>query len=215
MKILVATEETQGHRQNDFCWAEEGEIVTFGSECADETVDGSCGCRRALRGVRSRKATTTFVVVERPGIRPGDLARIVAESLVSGGWYPGVEQAHPAAAQHARRLASIALTYAEGTVLERRDEKFSARAWRPNRGRPRRPRSPRAAPSARESGSASKRAAGLRERLTLISVGAGHLDRCEHQPDARAAWSRRSPQGSGHPGRHLEPRTPPTPRGRT
>ncbi len=135
MKILVATEETQGRRQNDFCWAEEGEIVTFGSECADETVDGSCGCRRALRGVRSRKATTTFVVVERPGIGPGDLARIVAESLVSGGWYPGVEQAHPAAAQDALRLASIALTYAEGTVLERRDEKFSARAWRPRRGR--------------------------------------------------------------------------------
>ncbi len=129
MKILVATEESQGHRANDFCWADEGEIVTFGSECADESVDGPCGCRRALRGVRTRKATTTFLVVERSDLGPADLARIVAESLVAGGWYASVQQAHAAATQDALRLAATALAHAEGTVLERRDEVFRARPW--------------------------------------------------------------------------------------
>ena len=122
MKILVATGLTQGRRTNDFCWAEEGEIVTFGSECTNEFVDGPCGCRRALRGVRTRKATTTFRVVERSDLSPDDLARMVAESLVAGGWYPSLEQAHPAASEDALRVAAIAFEHAEGSILERRDE---------------------------------------------------------------------------------------------
>jgi len=130
MKILVATEETQGRRPNDFCWAEEGEIVTFGSECVDEVVDGPCGCRRALRGVGTRKATTTFRVVDRPDLRPADLVGMVAQSLVSGGWYPSVQRARAAAFEHVNRLAAIALAHAEGTVLERRAERFLLRAPR-------------------------------------------------------------------------------------
>ena len=43
MRILVATEETQGRRPNDFCFAEEGEIVTFSPECTSEEIDGPCG----------------------------------------------------------------------------------------------------------------------------------------------------------------------------
>jgi hypothetical protein len=65
MKVLVATEETQGRRPNDFCFTEEGELVLFGSECSRETIDGPCGCRRSLVGVRSGMATTTVRVVER------------------------------------------------------------------------------------------------------------------------------------------------------
>jgi len=78
MKVLVATEETQGHRKTDFCWTEEGELVFFGSECTRETIDGECGCRRSLCGLRTRKATTTFRVVEREEAlagRPGEPAR--------------------------------------------------------------------------------------------------------------------------------------------
>ncbi len=135
MKILVATRETQGHRPNDFCWAEEGEIVTFGSECAEEIVDGPCGCRRALCGVRTRKATTTFRVVERPDVGPADLARLVAESLVAGGWHPSMEQAHAAATQEALRLAGMALAHAEGAILERREDRICARALRPRADR--------------------------------------------------------------------------------
>ena len=52
MKVLVGTKETQGQRSNDFSWAEDGELVMFGSECDREDVDGTCGCRRAMSGLR-------------------------------------------------------------------------------------------------------------------------------------------------------------------
>ena len=64
MKILVATKEGQGQRKNDFCWAEEGEVVKFPSECDRETVDGRCGCRRSMSGANSLKGTKTMKVVE-------------------------------------------------------------------------------------------------------------------------------------------------------
>jgi hypothetical protein len=128
MKLLVASRDTQGSRTNDFCWAEEGEIVTYGSECAEERVDGPCGCRRALRGVRTRKATTTFAVVERSDLSHLDLARLVAVSLVAGGWYPDVARAREASKVDALRLSAVALAHAEGTVLERRGDRFFARA---------------------------------------------------------------------------------------
>jgi hypothetical protein len=133
MKLLVATSQTQGRRRTDFCWATEGEIVTYGSECPDEAVDGPCGCRRALCGLGTRKATTTFAVVERPDLRPKDLARLLAQSLVEGGWSPSVEQAREAASGDALRLAEVALRHACGTVLERRDGRFAARGRLPSR----------------------------------------------------------------------------------
>jgi len=57
---------TQGQRDNDFCWAEEDELVRFPFECDRERVDGQCGCRRSMAGLLSQKATTTFKVVELP-----------------------------------------------------------------------------------------------------------------------------------------------------
>ncbi len=149
MKLLVATARTQGRRPNDFCWAEEGEIVTFGSECGDEPVDGPCGCRRALRGVVTRKAATTFLVVQRPDLRLRDLARMVAAALVAGGWYPSLDRAHAAAVEDAQRLAEVALGHAEGTILERRGGTFSARAaTSPSPSRSRGVPAPRARPGA-------------------------------------------------------------------
>ncbi|OGV70911.1 MAG: hypothetical protein A2283_22065 [Lentisphaerae bacterium RIFOXYA12_FULL_48_11] len=62
MKVLVATRRTQGRRDNDFNFCEEGELLIYGSECDAEAVDGHCGCRRALVGMTSGKATTTFLV---------------------------------------------------------------------------------------------------------------------------------------------------------
>jgi len=62
MKLLVATTQTQGQRQNDFCWATPGEILHFGSECDREGIDGACGCKRSLSGLDSLKATTTMIV---------------------------------------------------------------------------------------------------------------------------------------------------------
>ncbi len=64
MKLFVSTKLTQGQRNNDFCWAEEDEMVRFPFECDGESVDGRCGCRRSMAGLYSQKATSTFKVVE-------------------------------------------------------------------------------------------------------------------------------------------------------
>jgi hypothetical protein len=85
VKVLVATKTSQGQRANDYCWVPEGEIVLFGSECDREDVDGSCGCRRALCGIESGKATTTMQVAE-IDITPVELKRQVRNSLIRGGW---------------------------------------------------------------------------------------------------------------------------------
>lgn len=65
IKCMVATKETQGQRENDFCFATEGEIVRFGPLCcSDKNLDGGCGCARSLIGIESGKATTTMKIVE-------------------------------------------------------------------------------------------------------------------------------------------------------
>ncbi len=127
MRILVATEETQGRRPNDFCFAQEGEIVTFSSECTREEVDGPCGCKRSLSGTTSLLATTTFRVVEREDLTLTGLTRILAASLVSAGWYETLEAATGTARQGVADIVQVALGYPVGSVLERRGDRFAAR----------------------------------------------------------------------------------------
>jgi len=69
--IFVATRQTQGQRDNDFCFVPEGEIVTFPVfTCTGEEADGACGCRRSLCGVHSSTGTTTVKVALLEGGRP-------------------------------------------------------------------------------------------------------------------------------------------------
>jgi hypothetical protein len=127
MRILVATEETQGRRPNDFCFAEEGEVVTFSPECTREEVDGPCGCKRSLSGTTSLLATTTFRVVERDDLTPAGLTRILAASLVAGGWYETAEAASGPAREEVVALVRVALRFPAGSVLERRGDRFATR----------------------------------------------------------------------------------------
>ncbi len=128
MRVLVATEETQGHRKTDFCWTEEGELVSFASECTGETIDGECGCRRSLCGLKTGKATTTFRVVEREELSPVGLVSLLAASLVRRQSYGNREEARPAAEEDASRLAALAGAHPEGTILEKRGHRFLARS---------------------------------------------------------------------------------------
>lgn len=68
MKVLVATRKTQGQRDNDFFWCEEGELVYPGGECDSDrgNPDGACGCVRGFSGIKTKKATTTALVVDKP-----------------------------------------------------------------------------------------------------------------------------------------------------
>jgi hypothetical protein len=132
MKALVATWQTQGRRKNDFCHATEGEFVTFGSECDRETVDGVCGCKRALVGFDSSKATTTFRVsvadITEDGLR--DLLRA---KLTKEGW---ISEAFTAEQNDEMLAANVSDTISlwssfekcpEGTVIERRGQRFNER----------------------------------------------------------------------------------------
>lgn len=87
MRVLVATEETQGDREDDYAWATPGELVMFGVICANDLrgTGRGCGCGRAFAGLHSQRATTTAQVAEWPG-NLDDLVLAFRDSLTRGGW---------------------------------------------------------------------------------------------------------------------------------
>ena len=80
MKVLVSTRETQGARDNDFCFVPAGEILTFGFQCDNGHVDDHCGCRRSMVGLHCHKATTTMRLVDLPHITINKLAKMIEKS---------------------------------------------------------------------------------------------------------------------------------------
>lgn len=133
MKVLVATTKTQGQRKNDFAWARPGELVTYGFECDRETVNGKCGCKRALVGVETRKATTTFVVEDRSDLTVDAIKDRLAKALAAGGWLKGDGSELDRRMLDASLMdwqtlqAQVAAACAVGTVVERRGNRFCRR----------------------------------------------------------------------------------------
>ena len=128
MKLLVATTQTQGQRQNDFCWATPGEILHFGSECDREGIDGACGCKRSLSGLDSLKATTTMIVAE-VEISDNELRNRLRAHFIND-W--GMDDA--AATEWARveavKLMDLGNAFETGDVLERRGSTIRLRKGR-------------------------------------------------------------------------------------
>mgnify|MGYP004457341045 CR=1 FL=1 len=124
MLFLVATKETQGKRKSDFSWTTDGEPVMFGSECDGEKVDGKCGCKRAMSGVTSAKATTTMKVadVSEDAIRAGMVGHLVKN------WGFDEAEAKEYIEDQVKELHRIAEFFGEGTVLERRGRQFGERS---------------------------------------------------------------------------------------
>lgn len=87
MKVLVATEATQGARADDYSWATPGELVMFGAICATDLRGRGepCGCGRAFAGLHSERATTSAEVVE-SALSLDDLVLAFRDSLGRGGW---------------------------------------------------------------------------------------------------------------------------------
>jgi hypothetical protein len=115
MKVLVATYETQGQRDNDFCYCVEGELVTVGLVCAadESNPDGGCGCGRAFAGLNSHKATTTAKVKE-VELTEEDYVEALHSSLEQQGWpTEDVEEL-------AKWLAELVDTWPTGAIVERR-----------------------------------------------------------------------------------------------
>lgn len=137
MKLLVATTQTKGQRANDFCHVPEGEILTFGSECDREPVDGRCGCRRALVGVECHRATTVFKVVDLPDMSDEKLAGTILESLKAAGWVrDDGPEGREWAKNDARELSRLADVFPVGGIVERRGNKFQSRTPRAANPRP-------------------------------------------------------------------------------
>lgn len=128
MKIFVATSQTQGERWNDFCFAADGEIVRFGVEHLGDELDGLCGCRRAMYGVESARATTTVKVVE-SDMLPADFRRLISSSFLASinATEVEIDLAVEVASIMADFLMQVAAEYQTGQVLERRGDYFEVR----------------------------------------------------------------------------------------
>lgn len=131
MKILSATTETQGWRANDFCHAVEGELVLFVPSCDGESIDGDCGCRRAMAGSVSHRATTTIKVIDRNDLNPNKYFTLIADSLESQGYINERMLTDPEVNEWVQDLTDdlirLANFYPVGTVLERRGDVMRSR----------------------------------------------------------------------------------------
>lgn len=123
MKFAVATQETQGQRNNDFQFCFEGEIVFPGLTCSNGYADDECGCSRSLGGLLSRKAGTTFKVVEIPDQYEDKLVHLVMTSEKDAGWSGSEEYARARVQQANSELSS----FPADSIVEFRDGEFGKR----------------------------------------------------------------------------------------
>jgi hypothetical protein len=91
MKVLVATERTQGDREDDYTFCVPGELLWITEVCGRDRRDpnGGCGCGRGFGGLTSHRATTTGEVVERD-FSEEEMRLAVRTSLTDQGWLPEV-----------------------------------------------------------------------------------------------------------------------------
>ena len=127
MKVLTATGQTQGWRDNDFCWTVENELVFFPPiECSRGTTDDECGCRRSMAGLVSRRATTTIRVADRVDLVPDIYFTLIADGLQSQGYVTEELMENPNVSDWVHDLTDELIYLAGrcpvGAVLERRGD---------------------------------------------------------------------------------------------
>ena len=127
MKVLTATSQTQGWRDNDFCWTVEGELVFFAPfDCSRGTIDDDCGCRRSMAGLVSQLATTTMRVAERKDLDANIYFTLIADALETQGYVTRELMTNPNVDEWLHDLTDeliyLAAAAPVGTVLERRGD---------------------------------------------------------------------------------------------
>ncbi len=125
LPILVATREKQGQRKNDFSWCDEDEPVRFASECDGESVDGRCGCRRSMSGMKSLKGTTTFKTVHSKMTR-GEYVAMLRACYEKSGFLKLCGEVE--VEREAAELLSLAAAFPVGLVIEKRGNSVKQRA---------------------------------------------------------------------------------------
>jgi hypothetical protein len=147
MLVLIATDELQGTAPDDHHHAVDGELVVPKvMECPDSLCDV---CRRGWFGLVSHGATTTAMVVERPGVTQADLRRRIHDwldctgtidlivSAAESGEYEvdGLVVADPVAAvaelvdAHVHEIQLICQTFGVGTTVSRLGTLVSPRLY--------------------------------------------------------------------------------------
>ncbi len=151
MLVLVATNELQGTSPDDYSFTVEGELVTpLAAECASGE---RCGCNRGFPGLASGFATTTAMVVDRPGVTEDDLRDAVFDWLDRTGWIDLFEETARERAttsvghdsfdldgevddliesiidEHVDCIHEICTTYTRGTVVVRRGQLLMTRTY--------------------------------------------------------------------------------------
>lgn len=130
IKTLVSTKETQGQRDNDFCFTYDGELLYFGTVCDEDmdNPDGSCGCSRSMVGFDTLKSTTTMRV-ENVDMTEEEYLRKYLDTLKKGGWIRGEisEADMEDYTKEIERILDIARDFEVGSVLEFRADHFNKR----------------------------------------------------------------------------------------
>lgn len=121
MRVLVATERTQGERDDDYSWTAPGELVMFGVICASDLrgTGRDCGCGRAFSGLSSQRATTTAEIADWSGSLD-DLFLAFHDSLARGGWldFGGTaEEVNGVVAEAMMEMLLVADRHPAGTVI--------------------------------------------------------------------------------------------------
>jgi hypothetical protein len=119
MRVLVATNETQGSQPGDYAWTVEGELVTaVAVECC---TPRTCGCGRGFPGLASSRATTTAMVVDRPDLDAEQVRGAIEDSLERGGWLDALddEEIDELVEEHLICIGAVWSSFAVGTVVSR------------------------------------------------------------------------------------------------
>lgn len=120
MKLLVSTKHGQGGRKSDFSWVPEDEVLIFAFECDTDkgNIDGVCGCRRSMSGLKCRSATTTFKVAEVDMTEEGLKEELTA--YYQNAWRFAEAEARELAEADADQLIELGQTMPMNTVIEKR-----------------------------------------------------------------------------------------------
>ena len=114
MKVLIATRELQGDREDDFSRTVDGELVYDSGPClrVRQGADWLCECAIAFRGVASGELTTTAIVADLP-LRPLEYERAFRDGFRRHGHCADCARK----ASHAAR--TLAMRWPVGTIVER------------------------------------------------------------------------------------------------
>jgi hypothetical protein len=87
MKVLVATDRTQGDCAGDYSFCVPGELLWITEVCGRDRRDpsGGCGCGRGFGGLTSHRATTTGEIADRD-LTEGEVRLAIRTSLTDQGW---------------------------------------------------------------------------------------------------------------------------------